>query len=34
MTLAGLEQALFLAERDMLDEAGGRRPPPGRRRGL
>ena len=25
MTLAELEQALFLAERDMLDEAGGRR---------
>jgi hypothetical protein len=33
MTLAGLEQALFLAERDMLDEAGGRRPQPGKRRG-
>jgi hypothetical protein len=33
MTLGGLEQALFLAERDILDEAGGRRPQPGKRRG-
>jgi len=27
-TLGGLEQALFLAEKGMLDEAGGRRPQP------
>jgi hypothetical protein len=26
VTLGGLEQALFLAEKGMLDEAGGRRP--------
>jgi hypothetical protein len=28
VTLGGLEQALFLAERGMLDEAGRRRPHP------
>jgi hypothetical protein len=28
VTLDGLEQALFLAEKGMLDEAGGRRPQP------
>ena len=28
VTLGGLEQALFLAERGMLDEAGGRRQHP------
>ena len=28
VTLGGLEQALLLAERGMLDEAGGRRPRP------
>lgn len=30
VTLGGLEQALFLAEKGMLDEAGGRRPQPRR----
>ena len=34
VTLAGLEEALLLAERGMLDEAGGRRPRPSQRRGL
>jgi hypothetical protein len=28
VTLGGLEQALFLAEKGMLDEAGGRRRQP------
>ena len=32
VTLGGLEQALFLAEKGVLDEAGDRRPPPPKHR--
>ena len=32
VTLGGLEQALFLAEKGILDEAGGRRPLPRKHR--